>query len=187
MKKLIALTTIVLFSFIANAQYFDGVYIGGDLATVVSKYKTKGYTLRKTFDGGVLMKGIVSYSPVEIYIVTTPISKKVYKVAAYFEEKTSWYSLKTEYKKYLQILKDKYGSPDSQFDYFEEPYYEGDGYEMSAVALEKVHYTAFWIGNDNTNIAVDITKWKQVSLTYENALNAQLKSKEEKTKETNTF
>jgi hypothetical protein len=55
--------------------------------------------------------------------------------------------------------------------FFKSPYEEGDGYEMTAVAVEKCFWLSAWEANatyPNQTIAVRITKSKRVSLVYEN-------------------
>lgn len=180
MKQIIAVIVIVFSSVLASAQSFDGVPISGDLVSIVTKFKAKGYTLKDyTNTGGAIMKGRVAYSDVELFISVTPKTKKVFKVSIYFDEEKTWTNLKSSYNKYFDILSEKYGSPDSKYATFETPYYEGDGYEMSAVGAEKCIYFAMWLmPQENMNVAVKISEFKQVQLIYENAEMIKIKNKE---------
>ena len=118
-----------------------------------------------------------------VIYINTPISKKVWKFAVYLPAQTSWYSIKNQYQAKLSTLKDKYGEPKSSYENFINPYYEGDGYEMSAVTLDKVNYSAFW---DN-GISIEISKYKQVKICYENAENSALDDTEKTKIESKVF
>jgi hypothetical protein len=179
MKKVIVLIVILFSSVFASAQSFDGVPISGDLATAIAKFKAKGYTLTEyTNAGGAIMKGKVALSNVELYISVTPKTKKVFKFSVYFDEEKTWSNLKYEYNKYYDIIFKKYGEPTSSYSGFDSPYYEGDGFEMTAVSLEKCNYFSMWKTNENLTVAVKISEFKQVQLQYENAELIKLKNKE---------
>lgn len=186
MKKFLSLVAIV-FALNVNAQVFDGVSISGDLPTALAKFKAKGYIVQKTYTNSVLLKGKVGVSPVELYIFVTPKTKKVYKFTLYFDAQTTWYSLKSQYERYFDIFEKKYGEPDSKYDFFSSPYEEGDGYEMSAVSLEKATFSAFWLKRENLTISLSISKWKQVEVVYENDKNMDLAKKEKEEMESNAF
>lgn len=169
MKKNLFIILFVLFSNFVSAQYFDGVKIEGDLVTAVNKFKAKGYTLVKYLDfGGAVLEGKILNQKVEVYLVTTPKTKQLFRATIYLPKETDWYELKTEFNRYYQVLRDKYGIEDNKFDFFKKPYYEGDGYEMSAVLNEKVVFAAYWLNKDNCNIGVQISKYQQIEINYEN-------------------
>jgi hypothetical protein len=186
MKKF--LTAIALFFvFSANAQVFDGVSVSGDLPTAIAKFKEKGYVFKKYVENGAILNGKVGYRDIELYIFVTPKSKKIFKFNIYFEEQSTWSNLKYDYDKYYEIFKEKYGAPDSEYSFFSSPYEAGDGYEMTAVQLEKATFAAYWLKRSNITVAVTISKWKQVQLTYENDTNTDLKKKELTMIENNSF
>jgi hypothetical protein len=186
MKQLIIIA-FAFISFSSFSQSFDGVPISGDLPTAIAKFKVKGYVLDKYVANGVIMKGRVANSPVELFILTTPKSKRVFKMVAFLDEQTSWVSLKSEYYKYKNILTEKYGNSDETYDFFSQPYYEGDGYELSAVGLEKATFAAYWFKRDNLTLGVEISKFKQVKLVYENNQMMEIKNKEQAEVESNSF
>lgn len=186
MKKFFTIIALAV-SIVANAQVFDGVPVSGDLPTAISKFKEKGYTFKKYVENGAILNGKVGFRDIELYIFTTPKSKKIFKFTIYFEEQSTWSNLKSDYDKYYDIFKEKYGAPDSEYSFFTSPYEAGDGYEMTAVQLEKATFAAYWLKRNNTTLAVTISKWKQVQLTYENDTNTDLKKKEMSTIETNSF
>lgn len=168
-------------------QSFDGVPISGDLPTAISRFKEKGYSLTKYIENGVIMKGKVAGESVELFIFNTVKSKVVFKISVYFEEQQAWRSLKSQYQRVLDILKGKYGDPDNSYTDFEDPYFEGDGYEMSAVQLEKCNYVAYWLKKDNLSLAIEISKWKQVNITYENDANMAIQKQERSQIQKNSF
>ena len=53
------------------------------------------------------MDGKVGNRNIELFIFVTPKSKKIYKFTLYFEEQTSWSSLKGDYDKYYEIFKEE--------------------------------------------------------------------------------
>lgn len=186
MKNLL-LAILLLSSVYVGAQSFDGVSVSGDLPTAVTKYKAKGYTLTKYIENGAILKGKVAGNLIELYIFNTPKSKKICKVVAYLEKDISWRSLKYNYTKFYDIFVEKYGQPDSKYDFFSSPYEEGDGYELQAVSLEKATFAAYWIKRDNLTTCVEISKFNQVKLTYENNLMMDIRDKEQSEIESNSF
>lgn len=177
----------ILFSTATFGQTFDGVPISGDLPTAISKYKAKGYTLVNTFEQGVKLKGRVASRSIELFIFVTPKTRKIFKMVAYLPEETSWTSLRQTYYDLLSPLQNKYGEPDDSEAKFITPYYLGDGYELQAVELEKIDYHAYWFRRDNLTVGVEISKYKQVKLTYENNIMIELKNKEQTEIENNSF
>jgi hypothetical protein len=174
-------------SFSVNSQSFDGVPISGDLPTAIARYKAKGYTFEKFIENGAILKGKIAQNPIELFVFVTPKTKRVYKVVGYLDEDISWVSLKSTYIRYREIITNKYGIPDGNYEDFTTPYYEGDGYELSAVALEKVNYSAYWLNNMSMNIGIEISKFKQVKISYENYELIKLKRTEQSQIENNSF
>lgn len=170
MKQLLIIALATFLTSISYSQSFDGVPISGTLQEATTKFKAKGYILKETLDhgNGVIMKGKVNLQPIELWIFCTPTSKKVFKMNVFFDAQISWSSIKSEYERYKDILTNKYGEPDSQYDFFVKPYYEGDGYEMSAISLEKCTYASFWLNKNNLSIHLLISKYKQVEISYQN-------------------
>ena len=179
MKKFI--TIFLLFSVcLVKAQMFDGVKIDGALNSKIQQYRTKGYVLTKVFPEGrgASLKGNIAGREIELFLFTTEKTKLVFKALVYLPRQQNWEDLKSDYHKFVGIFTEKIGEPDSEFSFFRDPYYEGDGYEMQAVALEKVVYSSYWLNKKNTTVAVSISKYKQVEITYENDTNMQIAKRE---------
>ena len=116
---------------------FKGVPICGHIDTVRQKLEGLGYTFAGYFENGVMLNGeFAGKSGCEIYIIGSVCTQEAWKIIVYFPEHKNWYSLKNEYFEYKQRFVNKYGKPDS-YEYFEDPYEEGDGYELSALYNEK--------------------------------------------------
>jgi hypothetical protein len=177
MKKTIILLALVITSVASYSQEFMGVKVDGTKESVVAKYKAKGFKISiPPSETAVTMEGMVDGNKVELLIVSTPITHKVWQIQVYLEKDYTWGDIKNRYEKYLALLTEKYGTPTDSFKFFKDPYYEGDGYEMSAIKNEKVFYSTFW-GNVNLNIS----EWQQVCIRYENPVNAELYTKEKNT------
>ena len=187
MKNLILTIAFAILVITSSAQSFDGVPIEGDLPTAVARFKAKGYTVDKYFDRGVQLKGKVANNDIQIFLFTTPTSKKIFKLVGYFDTETSWYSLKATYDRMLEKLETKYGAPDSKKAEFITPYYYGDGYELQAVSLEKTNFYCNWYNRDNLTLGLEISKYKQVKLTYENDKMMAIKEAEQQKIDNNSF
>jgi hypothetical protein len=148
-----------------------GIKVGGTREEVIYKFRAKGFTVVKNRadENTVIMAGKAGSMPIELYASFTPISGKCWALTVYLPEQTSWYSLKNQYEEYLEIMTSKYGRPNSSYSSFITPYYEGDGYELSALKLEKCIYSAFW----NT-CYIQMSKYLQVKIQYENTINSGL-------------
>ena len=187
MKQFI-LSLVLLFSVsFVNSQVFNGVHIGGTLQSCISNFKQKGFTFVKYDTYGATMSGTVSNKQVELYIVATPKSKTVCKVAIYFPRRNSWSKLYSEYSEMKDMLITKYGDPNYNEEKFIQPYELGDGFETTAIKMEKCEYTTIWLERANTNIIVEISEFLQTYLAYENKKNMDLKNREDESINMTTF
>lgn len=122
---------------------FKGLSLSGSLDSFVASLVGQGYVLKESQSDGALLKGsFASESGCTIVVMTTKKTHKVYGVGVSFEEKTSWSSLKSQYRDYKSMLYAKYGEPSKHLERFYNPYYEGDGYEMQALRMDKCTYTS---------------------------------------------
>ncbi len=166
-------------SFVSKGQEFMGVKVEGDKTTFINQFKAKGFAvIGDPSSDAVLMRGTISGKAYELVVVSTPKTKKIWKLSVFLPEVTSWNSIKREYENYLNILIEKYGAPDKTYRFFSSPYEEGDGYEMSAITLEKCVYSAYW--SESVGVSIQISKYKQIKIAYENAKNSLLDDTEKK-------
>lgn len=183
MKKLLFLTLLFL-NINSHAQEFMGIKVDGTKADLITKFKAKGFKVTSNEEGSLFMDGgNIGGTDVEVLVLFTPKTKVAWKFVVFLPKRNDWYTIKAEYEKYKDLFTTKYGEPESDYHFFSSPYYEGDGYEMSAVGLEKCHYACYW----KDYYSIDISKYKQVKIAYENPTNTLL-NRQEKTKiETNSF
>ena len=186
MKKLILLLAFVALGAASYGQDFLGIKPSGSRDYTVNQFKAKGFYVDGGSNNVVAMKGKLNGQQIELNIVYTPITKTVCKFSIYMPEHTSFYYLKKDYEKYVDVFTTKYGAPSDRYAFFKDPYYEGDGYEMQAVTNEKAVFSSFWLG-DAMNLSVSISQWKQVNIIYENVANMALKETESNRLNINAF
>jgi len=187
MKKFILFVMVFFSVNFVNSQVFNNVHIGGKLDSCISNFKKKGFTFVKYNNFGATMSGLVTNKQVEMYLIVTPKSKVVCKLSIYFPKQQSWSSLYSEYNKVKEMLTLKYGEPDQTTEEFISPYKLDDGYETTAIQVEKCNYNSIWLYKNNTNIIVEISKYLEIYLSYENETNMKIKKVEENSLNYNTF
>ena len=178
-KMLLTLWTVLLVTFAQAQEHmtFKDISMDCDLTTYISKLKAKGYKTEYTDTYGAVMSGnFAGKDDCKIYILCTENSKLVWKVAVKFPEQSSWSSLKSEYKSFKESYIQKYGVPES-YEFFSNPYEEGDGYELQALRLGKCTYFSFYKTPLGT-IMLSISDDKCTSVTYEDAINVKIKNSE---------
>jgi hypothetical protein len=156
---------------------FLGLPIGGSADAFAAKLENKGFHKVEIKENITELKGMFLDNMCEIWIICTPITKVVWKVAVTFPEQTSWYSLKASFQERCGNLTAKYGQPHDTYEFFSEPYQEGDGYEMQALENEKCIYAYDW-NIKNGTISCEIAKGGYIRIAYENDANAAIDDKE---------
>lgn len=151
---------------------FKGIDIDGNIDDFIKKMEDNGFTFEKLLtDNVVKMKGKFMGKSCDLLIIHSIESKEVWKVTVYFKEKESWYDLKKEYLDTKNLFVEKYGVPKSHYEFFSEPYYEGDGYELQAIEKDKCTYrTFFYIGVGY--IAIGIGPGCCLRISYEDFINS---------------
>lgn len=163
-----------------SAPEFDGVKVDSTLNYCVSQFVKKGFTITdETRKASRALKGMLGTDEVEVILVATPLTNKVWKASVYFAKQDSWSSIKDKFNSLRDLLLKKYGEADEDFHFFSDPYKEGDGDEMTAISEEKCNYFSYWKKNlMNKVISIEISKYKQVNVAYENSVNAELNKNE---------
>jgi len=140
------------------------------------KMKERGFEVDGEESGGVILKGEIGEESVKMFAMST--KEGIVHTAGYvFPKSDTWYSLKSKFNLVKDMLTEKYGKPQKSDNTFSRPYYEGDGYEMSAVSNNKCHYNAKWT---NQNILMLISSDKTIIVFYENKMNSEKKEQEKK-------
>jgi hypothetical protein len=175
MKKLVIVLLCNLFTICSFGQEFMGIKVDGNVKDVISSFINKGFKITNLGVPDVtLMQGDYNRTHFEVYIVSTPITKTVWKFGVYLPKKTNWNLLKSQYLEYRSSLIEKYGLPEESYSSFVSPYEEGDGFEITGVKVDKCNYSTFW-----NYVSISIAATMQVRITYENLENSEL-NKEEK-------
>lgn len=183
MKKIFGLMLLCAISISVSAQEhltFKGVPMNGHITTFVSKLKSLGFKEVASADYFALVEGEFGGNECQVAIFGSKKSKVVHKVAVILDESSSWYSLKSKYNEYKELLTSKYGKGTS-FEFFSDPYYEGDGYELGAVRNDKCTYsTIFDTPNGDIAIAIVNAGKPCTTLGYIDKINDDIAEKEEK-------
>lgn len=182
MKKFFLTLTAVIIAVGLQAQEhlsFKGISMNTDIASFVSQLKADGFIVIHEGFGTVLNGDFAGRSNCTVFVLHTQEKKLVWKVVVLFPEKSSWDLLKYEYSSFKESYAKKYGNPLS-YEYFLKPYEEGDGFEMSALAMDKCRYISFFM-TDKGDISVEINSDKRVQVVYEDAINRQERVKEQET------
>ncbi|MCL3851445.1 hypothetical protein M1P97_09120 [Parabacteroides sp. GYB001] len=164
---------------------FKDIQIDGNINSFVEKMKQNGFVLVTPMkDNLTAMSGNFVGKKCEIYILSTPKTKKACKVVVFLPESENWSDIKSDYFSYKDLYTKKYGDPKDSFNFFTKPYYEGDGYEMQALRKKKCTYASYWI-TDKGTIAVDISSSQQISFGYEDKINMSIYSQEQEAESIN--
>lgn len=159
-----------------NAQEhlrFMNTPIEGTMREFATKMEAKGFVLDYDGEEGVLMKGTFIGKDCDLILFKDPETEKSRVVSVCFKKKySSWYSLKGGYAKIVNRYIEKYGEPSKKAHNFLYPYYEGDGYEMAAVKLDKCRYWSYWEFEEG-NIVVAILESARIMIYYTDKLNGE--------------
>ena len=159
MKRIVSIIALFLGSCILlNGQEHlkvKNIPIEGSATSFIAKLKATGlkhYTGSGTDE---VLKGQFAGMPDCYFIIAaSDKTQTVFRVGIMTDNSVSWSSLKSKY----NGIKDSYSSkyPDyKSYEYFTEPYYEGDGYELQALRLEKCTYATYFF-TDEGSITVEM-------------------------------
>ncbi len=125
---------------------FKGIPIKGDMVSFAENLKKQGYKqLDLDLTDCIALKGEFTGEDCIILVCTTPITKTVYQILVLFDkEYTSWPSIKSDFQEKKKLYTQKYGTPSDDFSFFQPPFEENDGYEMTALKQDKCTYIVFY-------------------------------------------
>lgn len=155
---------------------FRDIEINGTVNEICTELTRLGYSAPIPLEGGsVVVQGdFAGVTNCDLLIVRSKYEDFVWKIVVIMPENNNWYSLKSEYDRFKVMFTKKYGRPDS-YEYFTEPYEEGDGYEHTALSVGKCSYISFFTLPLGT-ISLRISENGAVSIGYEDKLNAERNS-----------
>ena len=184
--KILIAFLIITFSYTALSQnshmLFKNVEIDGTLTDFISKMEKQGFQLFEKYDLGAAMEGTFAGKKVSI-LIPCKSGELVWNVTVDFAEENVWSDLKHSYKHYKDLLSAKYGEGES-YEFFRQPYYEGDGYELSALKNEKCVYSTYY-ETDMGNICLEIHKSCCIRICYEEKQKSSIRNLKRKQQEYN--
>lgn len=172
MKKISTILTILfLFVISVSAQTehmkFMGIPITGTPVQMGAKLRAKGFVFKEKLDEDIReYTGKFAGSNVTIDVVSR--NNLVWKILVAYPEVSSFSRLRNDYNDMVTQFSIKYGSPSKHYEFFKDPYYDGDGYELQALELDKCTYFTIW-KLDYGNIAIQMSSNASLWISYEDA------------------
>lgn len=157
---------------------FMGIPITGSVKSFAVNMEKKGFKPLVLEGSTAKMAGRFAQNDVEVLLLPAPKTGIVYAVAVIFEDRNTWSSLKHDYITLKGALSDKYGKPSVYREFFNKPYYEGDGYEMTAVRSDNITFVSRWI-KENGEIVLSISNG-HIQMFYVDGANKAVHASEEK-------
>jgi hypothetical protein len=165
-----------------NHLLFKQFPIMGDVNSFINLLVANGYSLAEpynnTYNAASLIGSFAGNNDCHIGVLGTPKSHIACTVMIFLQEHHIWYSIKDQYEKIKNQLSKKYGSPES-YEYFLDPYYEGDGSELTALYSQHCVY----ISTFNTlkgKVSVSMTGDAKILIAYQDKINNEIKDSEER-------
>lgn len=171
----LALTLSVAAASVAAAQTspvytYGGIPWGSSAVAVKAALATQGFTFNKIDDDGdYWFDGHALGYPARIYAFMSPTSGlcKIQVLLA-----TPDADARSTYQSVKGMLSQKYGPPTDSVESFLSPYYDGDGYENTAIRVGKGLFLTIWGNTDasappSSHLDVEISKALVVNVAYE--------------------
>jgi hypothetical protein len=156
-----------------------GIPIDGTVENFEKRMNDKGFERYDRKDEIIVLKGEFTRRVVALWIIGTPLSYTTWKIAVKFKPTDSWFDLKSDYMKYVNLLNKKYGESTTHYERFI-GYEEGDGNEIGYVLMNRCRYYSFW-ELENGVISVRITEQSFLEIIYEDNINFKRKTEEDDT------
>lgn len=155
--------------------------ITGDVNTFIQALSSSGYKLEEpysyTYHAAALSGPFAGHNDCSVLVVGTPKTHQAYAVMVYLQEHHIWFTIKNEYEQIKSQLTKKYGKPES-FEYFSDPYYEGDGSELTALYSDHCTWRSYFKTSNGT-ISVSMTNNYKVLIAYQDKLNQEIRDQED--------
>lgn len=152
---------------------FKGIPIDGTVNEFVAKLEKLGYILTEKEKDGAFLSGQFTGKEATIVVMGTMKSSTVSMVCVQLPKNNTWFGAKSEYMYYKELFTQKYGEPSRHREGFDRPYYEGDGYELSALSRGKCHYTSLFVVENGT-IMISLGNGGRLSIFYEDTINSKI-------------
>lgn len=170
---------LLLFVFFAKAQHleFKGLQMCGSVSSFAQKLEEQGYKTVYNNGFNYALSGQFTGKDAKVLLLGSVKTGEIWKIAVIFDKSLTWSDILSDYSTYVDLFTKKYGFPSDHFEFFEKPYYKGDGYELQALRNGKCNYVSFFKTNEGT-ITVEMSRDERLRLTYEDKINVELQNKE---------
>lgn len=148
---------------------FKGIPIDGNINDFSKELIKQGFTIKESKGNSIILKGEFVGKQCDIYVVGTKKTFLTWKVYITFDKENSWSSLKSKYNELKDQFTAKYGNGES-YEFFSKPYFEGDGYETTALSVDKCTWSTFW-KTDIGNIDISIETSQYIGISYQDIQN----------------
>lgn len=155
---------------------FMGIEMNCAVDIAMLDLEKKGFEIIDIRKEGYIMSGKFIDRNALVTLHATPKTNLLYRANIFFNEHTSWYSLKSEFLEVVKYYKAKYQSISSSRTFID-PYYEGDGYELQGVSMDKCFYYERFEA-EGGKISIEISDMKRVQIRYEDKNNAKKNEQE---------
>lgn len=155
---------------------FMGIEMNCAVDIAMLDLEKKGFEIIDIRKEGYIMSGKFIDRNALVTLHATPKTNLFYRANIFFNEHTSWYSLKSEFLEVVKYYKAKYKSISSSRTFID-PYYEGDGYELQGVSMDKCFYYERFEA-EGGKISIEISDMKRVQIRYEDKNNAKKNEQE---------
>lgn len=154
--------------------------ITGDVNSFIQALSSSGYKLEEpysyTYHAAALSGPFAGHNDCSVLVVGTPKTHLTYAVMVYLQEHHIWHTIKSEYEQIKSQLTKKYGNPES-YEFFSDPYYEGDGSELTALFSDHCTWRSYFKTSNGT-ISVSMTNNYKVLILYQDKINYDIREKE---------
>ena len=182
MKKIattLTLLVLCIMSALAQSEHFKfmGIPITGTPIQMGEKLKAKGFVFKEKLDDEIRQySGTFAGSKVLVDVISK--SNVVWKILVEYPKCSSFNRLESDYEDMVEQYSKKYGEPSNHIEYFKDPYYKGDGYEMQALELEKCSYISVWY-TDLGYIVIRLSQYGQLWISYEDKVGTEKKQEKQ--------
>lgn len=157
--------------------------ITGDVNSLIQALSSSGYKLEEpynyTYHAAALSGPFAGYNDCSIIVVGTPKTHLACAVMVFLQEHHIWHTIKSQYEQIKSQLTKKYGNPES-YEFFSDPYYEGDGSELTALFSDHCTWSSYFKTSNGT-ISVSMTNNYKVLIVYQDKINQEIKEQEDNT------
>lgn len=134
---------------------FKNVEIDGSIQSVVDKLSQQGFLKVSQEPFSAFLQGdFAGIKDCSILVKSSEYTNVVFTICVFLPECDNWWGLRVDYDDFKAKLTRKYGEPTS-VEEFDDPYYEGDGYEKTAIENGKArYYSSFNLTNGIIRLSI---------------------------------